>query len=212
LEKHKKWLSEFKGGIQKTREELDEKAKREEEKFRKIREQAEADRERARKMKEEYNQAATQVLNVLDEKTPPPPSGELTADNLRRLDALNDRKERGDFKKKEKGDKPVWAMTKEQVEESEEKEVDELLDFFESNNVNDFSEDQEVKNLLANLKLKIEKMKETDDWKEKEVERIKQQKEERRNEGEEDKYSQFSVNSEGRSVASEKTQSTLSAT
>jgi hypothetical protein len=212
LEKHKKWLSEFKGGIQKTREELDEKAKREEEKFRKIREQAEADRERARKMKEEYNQAATQVLNVLDEKTPPPPSGELTADNLRRLDALNDRKERGDFKKKEKGDKPVWAKTKEQVEESEEKEVDELLDFFESNNVNDFSEDQEVKNLLANLKLKIEKMKETDDWKEKEVERIKQQKEERRNEGEEDKYSQFSVNSEGRSVASEKTQSTLSAT
>lgn len=57
-------------------------------------------------MKEEYNQTATQVLNVLDEKTPPAPTGELTADNLRRLDAANEKKE---FKKKEK---PVWAMTK----------------------------------------------------------------------------------------------------
>jgi hypothetical protein len=43
-------------------------------------------------------------------------------------------------------------MTKEQVEDTEEKEVDELLDFFENNNVNDFSEDQEVKQLLSNLK------------------------------------------------------------
>jgi hypothetical protein len=69
---------------------LEERAKKEEEKFKKIREQAEADRERARKMKEEYNQAATQVLNVLDEKSsPPPPSNELTPDNLRRLDAQN---------------------------------------------------------------------------------------------------------------------------
>jgi hypothetical protein len=51
-------------------------------------------------MKEEYNQAATQVLNVLEEKTPASgPSGELNAENLRRLDALNDKKER-DFKKK----------------------------------------------------------------------------------------------------------------
>lgn len=45
-------------------------------------------------------------MNVLEEKTPPPqgPSGELTADNLRKLDALNERKEKADFKKKpEKG-------------------------------------------------------------------------------------------------------------
>jgi hypothetical protein len=44
-------------------------------------------------MKEEYTLAATQVLNVLEEKTPPPqPSGELTADNLRRMDAQNEKK------------------------------------------------------------------------------------------------------------------------
>ena len=42
---------------------------------------AEADRERAKKMKNEYSQAATQVLNVLDESEPTPVSrpGELNA-------------------------------------------------------------------------------------------------------------------------------------
>lgn len=64
-------------------------------------------------MKEEYTQAATQVLNVLDEKTPPPPpSNELTADNLRRLDAQNAQKPKGEEFKKKKGEKPAWAMTK----------------------------------------------------------------------------------------------------
>lgn len=90
--------------------------------------------------------------------------------------------------------------------------MDELLDFFESNNVNDFSEDQEVKELLSSLKQKIEKMKESDDWHEKEVQRLREEKEQRRNNAnqpEDDKYSQFSLgNSEGKSVASEKTQST----
>ena len=79
-----------------------------------IRQQAEADRVRARKMKDEYNQAATQVMSVLDEKAPPAHSnGELTLDNLRRLDSQNDNKKGGQFKKK--NEKPVWAMTKEQV-------------------------------------------------------------------------------------------------
>lgn len=32
-------------------------------------------------------------------------------------------------------------MTKEQVEENQDKEVDDLLDFFENNNLKDYSED-----------------------------------------------------------------------
>lgn len=45
---------------------MEEQARKEEEKFKKIKEQGEADRERAKKMKEEYNQTATKVMNVLD--------------------------------------------------------------------------------------------------------------------------------------------------
>lgn len=40
-------------------------------------------------MKEEYNQTATKVLNILEDKNPPAPTAEITAENLRRLDAVN---------------------------------------------------------------------------------------------------------------------------
>ena len=50
-------------------------------------------------------------------------------------------------------------MTKEKVEENQDKEVDELLDFFENNQVSDFSQDNQIKNLLGTLKEKIQKMK-----------------------------------------------------
>jgi hypothetical protein len=40
-------------------------------------------------MKEEYNQTANKVLNILNDKNTPAPTGEITAENLRRLDATN---------------------------------------------------------------------------------------------------------------------------
>lgn len=106
-------------------------------------------------MKEEYQQTATQVLNVLDDKAPQSKQGELNLDNLRKLDMENQRKERRGQEFKKKPEKPLWAMTKQKVEETEDKEVDELLDFFENNQVSDFSQDNEIKHLLGNLKQKI---------------------------------------------------------
>lgn len=74
--------------------------------------------------------------------------------------------------------------------------------------MNDFSQDEEIKHLLKNLKEKIESMKTDDNWKEKEGERLRKAKENREEGGEDDKYSQFSGGkSEGKSVASEKSQS-----
>ena len=69
-------------------------------------------------MKEEYQQAATQVLNVLDDKPPAPRSGELTLDNLRKLDGDNERKEKKGDEFKKKGEKPLWAMTKQAAEDN----------------------------------------------------------------------------------------------
>ena len=89
---------------------------------------AEADRERAKKMRNEYNQTATNVLDVLDEK-PTYKTQELTKENLRILDERNE-KEEAFKKKKKKNEKPLWAQTQEQIEKKEEEEVDELLDFF----------------------------------------------------------------------------------
>ena len=157
-------------------------------------------------MKEEYQQASTQVLNVLDERGPPAASGELNLENLRLLDAevqtsKKEIKKGEEFKKK--NEKPLWAMTKEAVEDTEDKEVEDLLDFFEQNQVASFSQDEEIKVLLSSLKGKIEKMKEEDNWKEKEGDRMRQDRQARADDHDEDKYSQFSAgNSEGRSVAS----------
>lgn len=98
------------------------------------------------------------------------------------------------------------------MDQSEDKEVDELLDFFENNEIEDFSQNEEIKHLLVNLKDKIEKMKADENWKEREAERMQKAKEARnrpQEDQEDDKYSNFHVaNSEGKSVASEKTQST----
>lgn len=54
---------------------------------------------------------------------------------------------------------------------------------------------------------KIVKIKEQENWKQKEEERIKDKKKDEQKEGEDDKYSTFSVRSEARSVASENTKS-----
>jgi len=43
--------------------------------------------------------------------------------------------------------------------------------------VSDYSQDAEIKTLLAQLKDKIQNMKQEDDWKEKEAERIKKNRE-----------------------------------
>ena len=53
---------------------------------------AEVDRERAKKMRSEYNQTATNVLEVLDEK-PTYKVQELTKENLRILDERNEKEE-----------------------------------------------------------------------------------------------------------------------
>jgi len=51
-----------------------------------------------------------------------------------------------------------------------------LLNFFEQNQVSDFSQDAEIKTLLAQLKDKIENMKKDEDWKQKEVDKMKKSK------------------------------------
>ena len=78
-----------------------------------------------------------------------------------------------------------------------------MLDFFENNEINKYSEDDQVKEILKNLKDKIEGLKKEDDWKEKQAERFKQAKEQKEDKNvDDDKYSNFSMNSEAKSVAS----------
>ena len=78
---------------------------------------AEMDRERARQMRCSYNKTAEDVMNILEEKPVNAKPTELTKENLRMLDEVNQKEEA--FKKKKKLEKPVWAQTKEEVEKKE---------------------------------------------------------------------------------------------
>ena len=67
----------------------------------------------------------------------------------------------------------MWAQTKEEVEKKEEQEVDDLLDFFDSNQVADYSSDEQVQSILKSLKEKIQNMKSAENWKDQEITRIR---------------------------------------
>lgn len=58
-----------------------------------------------------------------------------------------------------KGDRPGWAKTEKQREAQEEAEVDELLDFFDNNDVKDYLADDQINHMLKDLKERIESMK-----------------------------------------------------
>lgn len=67
-------------------------------------------------------------------------------------------------------------MTKQAAEQTEDKEMNELLDFFQQTDMNDFSQDAEIKKLLANLQEKIQNMKKEENWKQKQAERLQKAK------------------------------------
>lgn len=80
-----------------------------------------------------------------------------------------------------KGKKPVWAKTDQEIEQQQEKEADELIDFFESGEIKDYADDEEIKNMLQDLKGRIQAIKseggengDDKNWKKKQVEKIKE--------------------------------------
>jgi hypothetical protein len=88
--------------------------------------------------------------------------------------------------------------------------VDELIDFFnteEKTELKDYVSDDEVKRLLVDLKSKIEKLKEQEDWKGAQMRKIEQDRsrEEQKQEEKDDVLSRISRQSAAQSVASQKT-------
>ena len=53
------------------------------------------------------------------------------------------------------------------------------MDFFSTNHVKDYAEDDQVKDILSNLKEKIQHLQQQQDWKQKEMEKIQQRKEQK---------------------------------
>lgn len=84
-----------------------------------------------------------------------------------------------------------------------------MIDFFNTEQgegeLKDYVSDNEVKSIMVELKQKIEKLKEQQDWKEEQVKRLQERKEEDDRSQKDDVLSRISRQSDGRSVASQKT-------
>jgi hypothetical protein len=110
-----------------------------------------------------------------------------------------------------KKEKPAWARTAAEVEKAGEEEVDELLDFFGSGEVGelkDYISDNEVKKILVELRDKVEKIKQEENWKAERQQMMEREREDRQKEekeGKDDILSRISKQSGGQSVASQRT-------
>ncbi|CAD8164742.1 unnamed protein product [Paramecium octaurelia] len=210
LERHKKWLEEFKLQNQIKKHAKEELQAREDEKFLRVREQAKKDREVTKKMKEDYKQMNEIIKKELSEEVPKSKTVALTAENLKKLEDKDSKVESkaGDKKKRYKT-KPVWAMTKEEEEQHMKNEEDELLNFVDNLDYDSYINDLEVNVMLKALQQRITEIKKQDNQQEK-PDNLPEQKQEQREPDIYDKISQsLGKNDEARSVHSEKTQNSI---
>lgn len=118
-------------------------------------------------------------------------------------------------KKEHKELKPKWAYTEKQVEDEEEENVDDLLAFTNNLDYDKYIDDLEVKHMVTALKKRIDdlKNKEDDDWKNKIVDawnNDKQALKPSKVDIGDDRSDVRSMASEGKSVASERSQQSIS--
>lgn len=74
------------------------------------------------------------------------------------------------FKKKAK---PTWAMTAAEHDAVEDQEVDDLLNFMDHFDAQQYAQDVEVREMMANLKDRVGELKKEDNWKENWEKRLK---------------------------------------
>lgn len=187
LKRHKEWLQKFQQDIQSKKEEEEIRKLQEEERRRVIRENAAADRVKMKTLKEEFNKANDSMHLYGDNKeenlSPVAKPAKLTAKNLQKLDEETSQHERQEAvpeppresekpaKKSKKGkEKPKWAMTEQELEGVENAEVDDLLDFANNLDYDQFMYDMEVRNMVNAIQSRINELKQQDNWKEKVVE------------------------------------------
>lgn len=170
-----------------------------------IKEMAAKDRERTRIMKQEYENMKRLIDNTIqvpsnNEKEFPQ---KLTANNLKKLENPQEMEESSVMppKKapKQRNNIPKWALTTDKLEENEEQECEELIEFMNTLDYQEYIEDYEVKSMVAALKKRVKEIQKESHIQPKPKQEMKK--------GEKcDGLSQLS-NYEAKSVASEKTQS-----
>ncbi|EGR27706.1 hypothetical protein IMG5_190620 [Ichthyophthirius multifiliis] len=228
LQRHKDWLNMFKLKMIIKKEDIEENKQKQNEKFEKVKELAQKDRIRTKKMKSDFDKLNQNIDNILrkdnDEEKNAQQQKEqkpfkLTEDNInefKQQNIENDKKIIENDKQQVKEDKqslkkPKWALTQEEQDNNQDKECDELLDFVNGLDYDQFINDLEVQSMIKALKSRISKLQEKKNWKENAIENYKNKNilQNKVNNQQEDLKSNFSQNSECHSIQSEKTQQAI---
>jgi len=157
LLRHRVWLNQFKDKMKDKKLNEECKEQQDREKFERIREQATVQRGMSHELAEETSPAkAVSPVNQQEQVSP---------HNL----VKKQTESKSVAKKKENKEKPKWALTEKQVDDEEELDVDNLLEFTNNLDYEKYIDDLEVKDMVTALKKRIDELhnKDEDDWKNK---------------------------------------------
>jgi len=77
--------------------------------------------------------------------------------------------------------KPAFAMTEAQAEKIDDMECDDLLDFFDNTNYDEYANDLEVRNMMSSIKKRVDELRQEPGWQKKWNERLEKIKEKKAN-------------------------------
>lgn len=193
LVNHKKWLKEFNEEMQNRKDQAIRIAIEEEKKKETIRKNAEKMRKEI--MEADLNSEEDNLIKenlagktLASNRPLAEPKAGVAPEREQRVTFEEKKLERSaelakdDVNMKKKDKRPAWALSQKENENFEEEEDEELIDFMDNLNFEEYIEDLEVKNMLETLKKKITDLKGEQNWKKKWEQRVNQKKEKKRQE------------------------------
>jgi len=201
LQRHRAWLNQFNDKMREKRIQEEMKEIQDKERFERIRENAQRGPTNDNSFTDDTEKAA-------------PVKGPSKAQEQSPVQVKEERVSTKPVTKK-KENKPRWAYTEQQLEDEEEQNVDDLLQFTNNLNYDQYIDDLEVKHMVAALKKRIDEIKgkEEDDWKNKIVDAWNNErtsmKPSKVDIGADDRSDVRSCASEAKSAASEKSQQSI---
>jgi len=168
LQRHRAWLNDFKLKVQEKKINNEMSHVQEKEKFERIREQATLERGKY----QDLNQGDSSPSKS-EEKVPavsaPKPNKEVNVQQEQVSPKREEEKLTKAAAKKKESLKPKWAYTEQQVKDEEEQDLDDLLAFTNNLNYDKYINDLEVKDMVIAMKKRIDELreKEEENWKNK---------------------------------------------
>lgn len=230
LARHRQWLEGFKVKMREKKSDEQYRDRQDKEKFERIREYASNNRGKSQEAVEDVRNFDLEIETPVKSKTSQGARHNVVnvrenaqQEQLSPVEVVRRQEEekptKSVLKKKEKDLKPKWAYTEKQLDDEEDGDLNDLLEFTNNLDYDKYINDLEVKGMVTALKKRIDELNqqnEEDDWKKKIVEAWNNDKDDRKSVQPNKVNIDWDVRSNGRScasdnksVASERTQKSI---